>query len=107
MRKKFPRSVYQSILFRQEHKCACGCGELLLPGERVDFDHVLALHLGGEDAPDNLRALKPKHHVAVTTRQAKDRAKVARIRLKQGLKSGEKSAKARTLARIQRYRDMP
>ena len=107
MRKKFPRSVYQNILFRQQHKCACGCGEFLLPGEPVHFDHCVALHLGGEDHPDNLRALLPEHHMAVTVRQAKARAKVKRIVVKHGLKKPRLNAKERALARIQRYREMP
>lgn len=104
MRKKFNRAVYQSILFRQEHKCACGCGTFLLPGEPVQYDHHLALHMGGEDHPDNLRALIPEHHMVVTVRQAKARAKVRRIRAKRACAG---NAKQRAVARRAAWDKMP
>lgn len=103
-RKKFHRSVYEGIKFRQEHKCACGCGEFLLPGDDIEFNHVLALFEGGEDTPDNLEAVKRDHHKRITARQAKSRAKVKRIQAK---RAGAGNAKQRALARLEKYRQMP
>lgn len=106
-RKRFAKHVYRNILFRQNFICACGCKEIILAGERVEYDHVLALHLGGEDAPDNLRGVKLAHHKNITRRQAKDRAKVIRLQVKQRLKTSERSAKARRVAKIKVWERMP
>ena len=106
-RKRFAKHVYRDIIMRQNFICGCGCGEIILAGERVDYDHVLALHLGGEDHPDNLRAVKQAHHKRITQRQAKDRGKVRRLVVKRHLKTSERSAKARRLAKIREWERMP
>ena len=104
MRKKFHRSVYANIRFRQDHKCACGCGEFLMPGDDVEFNHVLALFEGGPDTPDNLEAVKRDHHKKITARQAAARGKVRRIRAK---RAGAGNAKDRALARRSAWEKMP
>lgn len=106
-RKRFAKHVYRDILFRQNFKCACGCREIILPGDRVQYDHETPLHLGGEDVPANLRALKERHHIKKTVAEAKARGKVRRIVLKSGLRTRGKNAKERAVERMQRWRDMP
>ena len=107
MIKKFSRAVYMSIRMRQFHVCACGCGEPFTAAERIEYDHVLALHLGGEDTPSNLRALKEHHHRAVTRKQAKARGKVRRILRKAGLRTRAPNAKERAIERIKKWEGMP
>ena len=79
-----------SVRIRQKDMCACGCREPLDDG--VQYDHVLALHLGGTNDLDNFQALKPKHHAAKSTRELKNRAKVVRIREQGGLLKKKKSS---------------
>jgi hypothetical protein len=42
-RRKIPNFVKQSVLSRQEHLCACGCGEELGAKQAINFDHSPAL----------------------------------------------------------------
>ena len=100
-RRTFPPSVYASIIARQQQRCACGCKEPLGDDPRAfDFDHILPLWLGGKDEPENLQALKPKHHTPKTSREAGQRAKIERIKDRDGLHKRKMSAKDKMLARI-------
>lgn len=78
-----------AVRLRQENMCACGCKEPLESG--VHYDHDTPLHLGGSNDVDNFRALKPKHHIAKSAKEAKTRAKVARIKEQGGLLRKKKS----------------
>lgn len=83
-RKRFSASVYAGIIVRQDGKCAC-CGEPLGDDPRdIEFDHELELWRGGKDAPENLRALKKKHHMQKTRGEAAELAKTRRIESKGG-----------------------
>lgn len=75
-RRKFPPKVYADLIRRQGGKCACGCGEALEVG-LIDYDHEIALELGGKDEPANLRALIRRHHKAKTK---EDMVKIAKVR---------------------------
>ncbi len=99
-RRRFHPRIYADIIKRQDGICACGCDEPLGTDPRdINFDHELALHLGGTDTPDNLRALRKKHHLVKTIRESKDRAKFRRIVERGGMSKGRMSRHDREIAR--------
>ena len=79
-RSRFSPAQYESVLARQNYKCAC-CGEPMVIGE-TEFDHDKSLWLDGPDTLENLRALKRKHHLVKTKAEATQRAKTDRQRAK-------------------------
>jgi len=100
-RKKFPASVYAGIIGKQNGLCACGCSEPLGTDPRgIHFDHDKPLWLGGEDTPENLRALKAKHHLAKTKGEAPTLAKLRRLIAKDGHRGRNLSRADSELARL-------
>ena len=99
-RRSFSLKTKADIIARQDGKCACPCGEKFTDPRDVHFDHIVPLWLGGEDTPDNLQALLPRHHIDKTTREAKDRAKVNRIRKQDGLRKRKLNAREKALAKM-------
>ena len=100
-RRRFPPRVYAEIIARQDGICACGCNEPLGTDPRgFEFHHATALHLGGEDTPENLRAVIKKHHLALTIRETKDRAKFRRIADRAGLTKRRLSREDKALAKM-------
>lgn len=97
-RRQFNPRVYADILERQGMICACGCNERLEIGH-IDFDHEIAIELGGKDEPSNLRAMIRRHHKAKTKEDMAKIAKVRRIDKKSGLLRG-RTARDREIARI-------
>lgn len=78
-----PARVKARIVLRQNGICACGCGvKLGLAGERIEFDHTLALILGGENSEANLRALRSPCHRAKTREDVAQKSIEARKRNK-------------------------
>ena len=99
-RRRFHPKVYAEIIERQDGICACGCNEPLGTDPRdIQFDHETPLHLGGTDTPGNLRALKRRHHLAKTIREAKDRGKFRRIAERDGMGKRRMNQQDRMLAR--------
>lgn len=99
-RRRFHPKTYAEIIERQDGICACGCDEPLGTDPRdIQFDHEVALHLGGADTPDNLRALKKKHHLVKTIREAKDRGKFRRIADQGGMTKRRMNQQDRMLAK--------
>lgn len=84
-----PVAVKARVIVRQEGICACGCDQKLgVSGERIEFDHPLALILGGENRESNIRALRQPCHRTKTAQDVRQKAKEARVRNKHmGLKS--------------------
>lgn len=107
MRKRFRRWEYLGILKRQELICACGCDERLNSNEGYQFDHALPLHLGGEDALDNLRAVRDPCHKKKTKAESKGRAKVRRIKLSKGLTGKKPNKKDKFLQKMKQRERMP
>lgn len=68
-RKRHSAKVKASIIERQGGLCALS-GLPLIPGQ-IDFDHIRALALGGEDTPDNLRAVTREAHKVKTKADGK------------------------------------
>lgn len=87
-----PPRVKDRIVLAQDGICACGCGvKLGMVGERVEFDHTLALINGGENREANLRALRQPCHTPKTREDVKTKAKIARVRKKHlGIQNGKK-----------------
>lgn len=56
--------------------------------------------MGGEDTPENLRALKKRHHLAKTIRETKDRAKFLRIAERGGLSKRKMNRQDQMLAKM-------
>ena len=77
-RRTFHQRVYWRILKKQRLRCALS-GERLVRGH-IQFDHVVALAIGGKDEPSNLRAVTIKAHKWKTAADAKLIAKGRRIR---------------------------
>lgn len=84
-RRRFHRRVYLAILRAQAMPergviCACGCDTKITRAEGYEFNHVLALCLGGLDVPENLEAVRIPCHKKETKGQAGMRAKANRLR---------------------------
>ena len=98
---RFHPRIYAEIVRRQDGICACGCGEALGTDPReIEYDHEIPLSLDGEDTPENLRALKRRHHLVKTIGETKARAKVARIQSREGLMKRRLNRHDRALAAI-------
>ena len=100
-RRRYPPRVYWEIVSRQKGICACGCNELLGADPRgIEFDHVVALADGGSDTPENLQALKVRHHRSKSSREAIARAKARRISERDGLMARRLNRSDKALARM-------
>lgn len=78
-----PARVKARIVTAQNGICACGCGvKLGQAGERIEFDHTVALILGGENRESNLRALRRPCHAVKTSEDVAQKSKDARVRKK-------------------------
>ena len=85
------------VIARQSGRCACGCGELLEPGQ-IDFDHDKPLWAGGSNDLSNFNALVRKHHKVKSNTNNSRRAKADRVRAKH--EGRWLNAQERELARI-------
>jgi 5-methylcytosine-specific restriction endonuclease McrA len=75
------------ILRKQDDRCAL-TGHQFRPGDKIEFDHVTPLWLGGENREANLQAVLGAAHKQKTRAEATVRAKVNANRLKHlGVKS--------------------
>lgn len=73
-----PPRVKLRIIDRQSGKCAACSRKLGLAGERVEFDHITALILGGENRESNLRAVCQPCHRVKTGQDVAQKAQDAR-----------------------------
>lgn len=100
MRRSLSETLRRAVWRRDHGRCE-GCGKKVrnkkpdpawkvAPGTKptkdYQVDHRLPVAFGGKDAQSNLRLLCTKCHQAKTTREAGTRAKVKRIRAKEGPK---------------------
>jgi hypothetical protein len=65
------------ILSRQDNKCAL-TGHQFVPGDKIEFDHITALWLGGKNCESNLHAVLGEAHKRKTKVEAAVRAKTNR-----------------------------
>lgn len=88
-----------AVMKRQGFKCACGCNEPLGDDPRdINFDHRCPLWAGGTNDLDNFAALRKKHHLTKTVKEAKARAKADRLAKDGGRR--KMTAGERELARL-------
>ncbi|MCH7936636.1 MAG: HNH endonuclease [Proteobacteria bacterium] len=99
-RKKFSPAVYERILNRQNRRCACPCKEKFDGLSDIRWDHILSLHMGGKDEPENLQALKNRHHIFKSNKENSARAKTKRIQDSNGLRKKKPSQKDKVLAGV-------
>ncbi len=66
------------LLFRNNIVCWI-CGDMLYPGQPVEWDHIHALVHGGDHTYLNLRPLHPDCHKPKTKADVQANAKVKRI----------------------------
>lgn len=79
------------ILRKQGDKCAL-TGHAFRPGDKIEFDHITPLWLGGQNRESNLQAVLGTAHKQKTNAEATVRAKVNANRLKHlGIKSKPQS----------------
>jgi 5-methylcytosine-specific restriction protein A len=77
-----PKHVKARILLAYEGKCY-RTGHKFRPGDRIEFDHIIALCNGGENRERNIAPiLGGKVHQAKTAADVGERAKTRRIQLK-------------------------
>lgn len=78
---KVPPRVRLRIFERDDGRCHIS-GRKIMPGDKYDFDHIVALVNGGEHRESNLApALRDKHR-AKTAEDVREKAKVDRLRKK-------------------------
>jgi 5-methylcytosine-specific restriction endonuclease McrA len=83
-RRHLTKSDKAAILAKSEGRCAC-CGGEFTKDDPVEFDHIIALELGGEDTNENTRAIHEKAcHRPKTALDIKAIAKGKRQRKKFG-----------------------
>ncbi|PYE89643.1 HNH endonuclease [Phyllobacterium leguminum] len=76
-----PPRVKDRIRDRQGNKCAL-TGKPFAPGDKIDYDHITPLWLGGANRENNLQAVLHDAHKRKTQMEATVRAKVNRTRKK-------------------------
>lgn len=81
-------------IFTDASGCCHLCGVKIGVGERWEVEHVIALSLGGEDRPENMR---PAHVACHKVKSAKDAADTARAVRRQAIHLGAKRQSSRPL----------
>lgn len=77
------------IIARQDERCAIS-GKRFREGDKIEFDHIVPLWLGGQNRESNLQAVLSENHKRKTQAEATVRAKIDRNRAKRLL--GKKKA---------------
>ncbi|WP_162651591.1 HNH endonuclease [Lentilitoribacter sp. Alg239-R112] len=78
---KVPDRVKLRVLDEYKNKCALS-GVEFKPGDKIEFDHITPLWMGGENREKNLQPVLPVPHKKKTSTEAAVRKKVNRIRKK-------------------------
>lgn len=76
-----PARVKDRIIARQGNRCAL-TGREFRPGDKIEFDHAVALWLGGENRESNLQAVIAEAHKRKSAAEMTVKAKVDRQRQK-------------------------
>ena len=102
-RRRFSAKAKAAIVARQCAVCAA-CGQ---PAKRWEFDHIIALAIGGADEIENLRAVCPPCHAVKTKDDVKRAAKVKRIqRTQRGERSRSRKGRPLPSKPITQWRSM-
>ena len=76
---RVPDRVKLRIVLRQDGKCALSETKFR-PGDKIEYDHDVALINGGENRESNLQAVLSARHKEKTKADVKQKAKDSRIR---------------------------
>jgi 5-methylcytosine-specific restriction protein A len=94
-----PKAVKRRIVERQNGICAL-TGPAFAPGDKIEWDHITALWLGGRNCESNLQAVIDTAHKRKTKAEAKIRAKVYAVKDSHlGLKTAKRPIRSRGFAR--------
>src|SRR6185295_16188114 len=94
---KVPIRVRLRVLERDEFRCQCGCGRIILPFDDWQTDHKTALINGGENRETNLVTLLDACHLRKTAADVAEKSKVYRIKKKyRGLRKPSRFACSRS-----------
>jgi 5-methylcytosine-specific restriction enzyme A len=77
-----PTRVKDRVFLAQDGCCAGCARKLAVAGERVEYDHRLALINGGENRESNIQALCPNCHKPKTRADVAIKSKNASVRAK-------------------------
>lgn len=77
-RKSISKAQKARVFLAWHGRCARCCHKLEA-GDRVDYDHIVPVWLGGKNEDDNLRPLHFRCHLDRTKIDARDRAHVKRL----------------------------
>lgn len=80
-RQEFTKKTKLAAFARAGGRCECGCGKKLMPGD-VEYDHITAAALGGDNSLENCRVLSRACHRAKTNGDVAAIAKSNRNRAK-------------------------
>ena len=90
-----PPRVRDRVLMHFNYICQCGCGRTILPYDRWQADHAVALINGGENRENNLVPLLDACHKMKTAADVAIKSKAYRVRTKH---RGIKQRKGRGLS---------
>lgn len=76
-----PKRVKDRIWLREGGRCYL-TGAKIQVGDSYEFEHVIAITLGGENRESNIKLALTAPHKLKTKADVKARAKVARVRMK-------------------------
>lgn len=76
-----PLRVRVRVFERQEGRCA-ETGRKIMPGEKWECDHIIAIINGGQNRESNLRVILAEKHKEKTAEDVKLKSKIARVRAK-------------------------
>lgn len=76
-----PKVVKLRIWEREGGRCYLS-GRKIMPGDKFEYEHVIALAAGGEHRESNIRLALSEAHKAKTATDVKTAAKIRRVKLK-------------------------
>ncbi len=76
-----PPRVKLRLFEKAGGKCEC-CGRKLYPGDKYQFDHIIAIINGGENREKNLQVLCDWCHKSKTKQDVKSKSKTAKVKAK-------------------------
>lgn len=103
-----PQMKIECLLIR--HDILCGeCGDIIVPGEDIQWDHIHALVHGGAHTSANLRPMHGRCHLEKTKRDISANSKVKRLRnpkpSKRPMRSSGRKIPSRPFPKLANSRD--
>lgn len=76
-----PQRVKLRIWEREGGRCYL-TGRKIMPGDKFEYEHVIAISCGGQNREGNIRLALSAPHKAKTARDVATKAKIARVKAK-------------------------